>query len=235
MLDKYIALNRVLRNISAAAHEAADAEHFDKDGFGPCVAHSLLNRSVSDLVHLWPFGVDRSLIDELTNSLKKADFSTYVDITNSIIPRIEDAIDAYFNSQPIGEISSSILDLLHPRVTVCSYSHFRANRFRDAILNAFIAVFDLIRERTGLDKDGAELVAEAFSLQHPLLIFSDLQTESGKNEQKGFIQILQGAYLGVRNPKAHTLQSDADQASCAQYLVFASLLCKKIEECQSTK
>jgi uncharacterized protein (TIGR02391 family) len=235
MLDKYIALNRVLRNISAAAREAADAEHFDTGGFGSGVAHSMLSRSISDLVHLWPADVDKSLLDELTGRLKKVDFSAYLDISASILPRIEDAIDTHFSSQPIGEISSSILDLLHPRITLSSYGHFRSGRYRDAILNAIISVFDMIRERTGLDEDGADLVADAFSLQRPLLIFSDLETESGRNEQKGFIQILQGAYLGVRNPKAHTLQSNADQTSCAQYLVFASLLCRRIEECKTAK
>ncbi len=68
------------------------------------------------------------------------------------------------------------------------------------MLNALVAVFDLIRRRTGLDRDGAQLIAKAFSLETPKLVFSNLDTESGKNDQKGFIQILQGAYLGIRNP-----------------------------------
>jgi uncharacterized protein (TIGR02391 family) len=93
-------------------------------------------------------------------------------------------------------------------------------------LNAIVAVFDLLRARTGLDKDGALLVAEALSLERPRLIISTLSTESGQSEQKGFIQILQGAYLGVRNPKAHSLTSDLDVVKAAQYLVFASLLAR---------
>ena len=235
MLDKYIALNRVLRNINAAAHEAADAEQFDGEGSAAGVANTMLTRSVADLLHLWPKELDKSLLDKLIAKSKKADLSSYSDITLSILPQVEDAVDGYFNSQPVGEISTSILDILHTRITLSSYGQFRAGRFRDAILNAIISVFDLIRERTGLDKDGADLVAEAFSLQSPLLVFSDLETESGRNEQKGFIQILQGAYLGVRNPKAHSLQSDADQVSCAQYLVFASILCRRIEECEAAR
>jgi uncharacterized protein (TIGR02391 family) len=55
-------------------------------------------------------------------------------------------------------------------------------------------------------------------------------TESGKNDQKGFLQIYQGAFLGVRNPKAHSLAHDLDQIKAAQYLVFASLLARRVDE-----
>jgi uncharacterized protein (TIGR02391 family) len=62
------------------------------------------------------------------------------------------------------------------------------------------------------------------------MVLSTLKTESGKNEQKGFLQILQGAYLGIRNPKAHSLLSDLDEQKALQYLVFASLLARRIED-----
>lgn len=127
-------------------------------------------------------------------------------------------------------LPSAILGVLHPAVTASSYAQFRAGHLRDAVFNAFVAVFDLLREKSGLDKDGAGLVAEALSLEKPKLILSTLATESGQNDQKGFIQILQGAYLGVRNPKAHSLASDLDDSEAAQYLVFASLLARRVEE-----
>jgi uncharacterized protein (TIGR02391 family) len=101
------------------------------------------------------------------------------------------------------------------------------------VFNAFVAVFDLLRTKTGLDKDGAQLVNEALSLDRPRLVISTLATESGLSEQKGFIQILQGAYQGVRNPKAHSLASDLDEATAAQYLVFASLLARRIDEAKA--
>ena len=146
---------------------------------------------------------------------------------------MEDQVDAYFVSQRSGDLASAIIDLLHPVVFESSYAQFRAGHLRDAVFNAIVAVFDLLRKRTGLDKDGAQLVAEAFSLERPRLIISTLATESGQNEQKGFIQILQGSYLGVRNPKAHSLTSDLDVVKAGQYLVFASLLARRIEEAQT--
>ena len=79
-----------------------------------------------------------------------------------------------------------------------------------------------------MDKDGADLAAAAFSLTTPKLVLSSLTTESGRNDQKGFIQLLQGAFLGIRNPKAHSLATDLTEVSAAQHLVFASLLARRV-------
>jgi uncharacterized protein (TIGR02391 family) len=211
--------------------ELLEAYFHEGEGITTGVLANLLNRALSDLERLWPAELNKSDIAELGRRLTEGKVDSYREIVDVVIPRLEDAIDDFFASQPTGDISFAILDLLHPRVTAASFSHYRSGRFRDAVLNSIVAVFDLIRERTGIDKDGAELVAEAFSVQRPRLVFSTLDTESGRNEQKGFIQVLQGVYSGVRNPKAHSLAVETDQFSAAQYLVLASLLCRKVEEC----
>jgi uncharacterized protein (TIGR02391 family) len=119
--------------------------------------------------------------------------------------------------------------ILHHLILKHAYPQYLDGHLRGAVLDAFIAVFDLIRERSGLALDGAELVGKAFSLAEPRLILSEVDTESGRNDQKGFIQIFQGAYLGIRNPKAHSLRTDLTIESAAQYLVFASLLARRVE------
>jgi uncharacterized protein (TIGR02391 family) len=154
-------------------------------------------------------------------------------ILSDLLPKVEDEVDKYFSTRSSGDLSSALIDLLHPVVIDSSYAQFRAGRLRDAVLNSIIAVFDLLRVRTGLDRDGVQLVDEALSIEHPRLIISPLDTESGKNEQKGFIQILRGAYQGVRNPKAHSLSSDLNVINAGQYLVFASLLARRIDEAHS--
>ena len=100
------------------------------------------------------------------------------------------------------------------------------------MLNGIIVVYDMIRQRTGIDKDGTRLVGEAFSLGKPRLILSELETESGQNDQNGFLDIYKGAYIGIRNPKAHTLDHDLTEEKAAQYLVFASLLARRVKEAQ---
>jgi uncharacterized protein (TIGR02391 family) len=125
---------------------------------------------------------------------------------------------------------AGFLNLLHPTIVTSSYKQFQDGHLREAVLNSVVAVFDLIRERTGIDLDGAELVDRAFSLQHPYLVVSVLDTESGKNDQKGFIQLCKGSYQGIRSPKAHSLDHDLDEIKAAQYLVHASLLSRRVSE-----
>lgn len=223
-------LNRALRSLHATAREIIDAYNYEGEGYATGALTSIMSRSLSDIKRLWPSEVDGSRIGEIEQIVSKNDSSLYWTIISELIPQLENSIDDYFSSQPYSDLSYAILDLLHPRVTAAAYAHFKGGRFRDAVLNSVVAVFDLIRERTGLDNDGAELVAEVFSLQRPHLVFSTLDNESGRNDQKGFIQILQGVYQGVRNPKAHTLTINPSQNVAAQYLVFSSLLCRRVEE-----
>jgi uncharacterized protein (TIGR02391 family) len=232
MIDKYIAINRSLRTINVAVHEALYADNRGGDDSGVGIAGTFLDRAVSDLNRIWPKEIDSKPLKELTTLVNKAAIGSFYSVLEHIMPKLENLVDNYFSSQPMGDISHSILDLLHPRIINSSYAQYRSGHYRDAVLNAILAVYDFIRARTGIDKDGPDLIGEVFSLSKPLLVFNSLDIESGRNEQKGFIQLLQGLYVGVRNPKAHTLNIEANQLTTAQYLVFASLLCRKIEDCQ---
>ena len=154
------------------------------------------------------------------------------DMLQRNIPVTDPFTEISVNNEETIEGALGFEDLLDPLIYTHAYHHYKNGNLRDAVLNSIIAVFDLIRERTGLKVDGQTLVSEAFSLDRDKtkLIFSELETESGKNDQKGFLQILIGAYLGIRNPKAHTLQHNLNKKAAAQYLVFASLLARRVSE-----
>lgn len=226
MIQKYIELNRILRKITYYMWDAswpmleADTES---------TILNYIEREVSELERVWPKGLTKKPITNLKNKLKleKKNLLTIID---KDIKVIEDTIDDYCLSQPITDVSVGIVDYLHSTIISSSYSQFRNGQYRDAIFNSIIAIFDLIRKRTKLNKDGAELIDETFSLNRPKLIISELDSESGRNEQKGYMQILKGVYQGIRNPKAHSLTTDLNQTKAAQYLIFASLLARRIEE-----
>ncbi len=184
---------------------------------------------------LWPIP-DSSKLNDLENkcSFLSDDVSTatdsFLEIIDIIIPDLCRELDELYLSLGTRTESYGLEGLIHPNIIRSSYRQYREGLYRDAVLNAIVAVFDLIRERTGLSEDGVQLVGRAFSIDNPVLILSTLDTDSGQNEQKGFIQILQGAYIGIRNPKAHSLRMNPTQDAAAQYLVFASLLARRIEE-----
>jgi uncharacterized protein (TIGR02391 family) len=65
------------------------------------------------------------------------------------------------------------------------------------------AVKGLVREADGRELDGAGLMTTAFSPQNPIIRLTALATETDRNIQQGYMQIMAGAMTGVRNPKAH--------------------------------
>ena len=132
-----------------------------------------------------------------------------------------------------GNIPSGFDELLYPLVKHASMQHYLSGDYRNAVLDAIIAVCDKIRERTSLDLDGETLFNQAFSPNTPILIFSELTTDSGRNDQKGFMDIFKGFYRGVRNPKAHSLVHDLDANKSAQYLILASILMRRVVEAKS--
>jgi len=215
------------------AFSALEAANMSRDEVFTIEAY--LKKDFKKLKKLWPNGLESENLNKLEANLFSGSQRDYDEMTADELPDIAEELDSYFQTQCVAPASHSIEGMLHPGIIKSSYTQFRNGQYRDAVLNAVVAVFDLIRERTGLDKDGAELVGVALSLDKPMLILSSLETESGRNEQKGFIQILQGTYQGIRNPKAHSLWSDLNELTASQYLVFASLLVRRVEESRIPK
>jgi uncharacterized protein (TIGR02391 family) len=96
---------------------------------------------------------------------------------------------------------------VHPRVCALARLRFEAGVFGDAVEASFKQLNDsmkrLIREADGRELDGASLMTTALSLQNPVIRLSPLQTDTDKNIQQGYMQIMAGAMTGIRNPKAH--------------------------------
>lgn len=82
-------------------------------------------------------------------------------------------------------------------------SAYEAENYSHAILEATYFLSTVLRHRAGVDGDGATLVGQALGGEPPKLKLNSLQTESDKNVQKGFEQILRGIYIGIRNPRSH--------------------------------
>jgi uncharacterized protein (TIGR02391 family) len=127
-----------------------------------------------------------------------------------------------------------LISLLHPAVVESSWQQFQAGYLREAVLNSFLLIGDLLRTRTGLQLDGKALIEQVLSPQNPILVLSNLDTESGRNDQVGFMQIIAGSFTGIRNPKAHSLHHDLDSIKAMQYLVLASLIARRITDALHT-
>lgn len=230
MLKWFLSINYLLRNISNKANIAlVKLETGDEDSAK--IINGYLNDEYQDLYKLWEEQSFPTVeLDNLGRHINFGDKHDYHDILERDLPFIETHAEKHARETISENQQLGFEDLIHPEIYQHAFKHYISGHYREAVLNSIISVFDLIRKRTGLDLDGSKLVNEVFSLDKPRLILSDLESESGQNDQKGFLQILTGAYLGIRNPKAHSLANDLVKTEAAQYLIFASLLAKRVCE-----
>jgi uncharacterized protein (TIGR02391 family) len=119
---------------------------------------------------------------------------------------------------------------IHPEVLKFCNAELMQDNYFHAVFEATKSLAQRIREITGLNKDGAALVDEAFSIEKPYLVFNKLEKESEKSEHKGFTMLLKGCFSSIRNPLAHEpkiLWNGEDDAT--DYLTLISLLHKKLD------
>lgn len=121
---------------------------------------------------------------------------------------------------------------IHPEILrVCS-KQFTDGHYREAILNASIALVEFVKQRAGapVDKagkplDGTSLMQQVFGTATPILKVNDLKTPTDQDEQQGMMFLFSGAALGLRNPRAHGLDPDTAEYA-VEAIVFLSFLAK---------
>jgi uncharacterized protein (TIGR02391 family) len=124
----------------------------------------------------------------------------------------------------------SYLGHLHPYIAQGCSRLFVDGHYAQAVEEPAKAVFQYLREVSGLTLDGTALAQQSFSIKNPILAFSDLSDESRRNEQIGFMEMLAAFAKGVRNPMAHTHGKLEEQQKAFEYLCLASLFCRRIDD-----
>lgn len=130
----------------------------------------------------------------------------------------------------VGQISL-YFKTLHPLIRKVSKSLFDDSHYSQAIFEAYKAVVNKVRIVSAVkNMDGKPLMEHVFSVTNPLIKFNNLQTQSDKDEQVGLMLLFSGAALGIRNPKAHDYIIQRNPVRTLEYLNFASLLLKRLDE-----
>ena len=105
---------------------------------------------------------------------------------------------------------------------------YNSEDYKTAILDSIQFIGDIIREKSGLDSDGNQLIGEAFGGTNPKIKLNRLKTESDKNVQKGIQNILRGIYSAYRNPRSHSKIDDTEQ-DASEIIIFLNHLLKLID------
>jgi len=141
-------------------------------------------------------------------------------------------LESISESQAIA-LDDIIWSIIHPIIVKIAQSRFKSGHYSDSVEAALkevnTRVKKIVKERIGEELDGAPLMQRALSLDNSVLDLADLSTESGKNIQKGYLQIFSGVMTGIRNPKAHE-NIVIDRKRAIHLLFLASLLMSRIDE-----
>jgi len=116
---------------------------------------------------------------------------------------------------------------LHQKVIKASRALFENGHYAQAIFEAFKAVENFVKDKSGLTTFGKNLMATAFNEENPIIRVPEAG-HFDKDVQEGFKFLFMGATQGIRNPKAHKEIVQNDPFITLEYLGFASFLLKRI-------
>ena len=126
------------------------------------------------------------------------------------------------------DLQKEIVPELHTAIKV----HYEAELYSNAILDAMKVLTELIRTKSKLDGDGANLVGHAFGGNAPPIKISPMQKVSEIDEQRGFEQLLRGLYIGIRNPRTHENYNDKKD-ECNAIILFINWLINIVNSARS--
>jgi uncharacterized protein (TIGR02391 family) len=106
-----------------------------------------------------------------------------------------------------------------------------SDNYFHAVLEAAKSVADKLRERTGLSSDGGPLVDQVLTGDNPILAINALESDSDVSEQKGFANLIKGAFGMFRNRTAHTpkIKWAVNREDAAEVLTLLSMIHKRID------
>src|SRR3989338_11257735 len=206
-----------------------------------CLVNMKINTAISEL---WKNGF--FLEHRKSNDVKKKLFEEYQITCSNILMslksckkflRLEDKgwiqkKNADFYESKKFKIDYFKLLNIRPEIEAVSKKLFYDKHFTQAIFEAFKKVNNLVKEKSGRkDLDGKTLMLTTFSVNAPILKMNNLISQTDKDEQEGFMHLFAGAIMGIRNPKGHDNIIQKNKDRTLKYLMFASLLCERLEEC----
>ncbi len=123
---------------------------------------------------------------------------------------------------------------LHSLITKAAQELWDDGHRREAINAAAIALLDAVRNQSGLQLDGHDLMARAFNPDNPRIVIADLRTDNGRNLQRGTHFIAMGAVAAIRNPASHTL-ADHEEDQAREQLTVLSFIARRLDDARAAR
>lgn len=110
--------------------------------------------------------------------------------------------------------------------------HYEKECYGDALRDACMYIVGLIQEKSdNYDLDNNKLIDTVLSVNNPKLLINKNQTQSEKDEQKGFYYLVKGLICSVRNPLSHTRNIKYSKDETDAILLFINnILLPKLDD-----
>lgn len=123
---------------------------------------------------------------------------------------------------------------VHPDVLRFCRAELLQENYFHAVFEATKSVADKIRQLTGLEVDGAELVDRALAFdgaRPPMLAFNTLRSEAERSEHRGMMNLLKGMFGTFRNVTAHApkIHWNITEQDAMDLLTLCSLLHRRLD------
>ena len=239
-VDKYLFLgfspskgdlldNRAEREMNKALNDKSFAKLRQEINRMKPKVNDLLNKFQIATVALdRKIGFSHRLLDLITENNSPQDMGKHI-----FLEKLDEAIGHLEFLQKEGEKLTGFWALVHPEIINVSKKKFEDGHYADSVESAFkeinVRVKHFTKGKTGKELDGSALMEYTFSLATPIIELDDLSTQSGRDNQIGFMKIFAGSMTGIRNPKTHdNIIINPDRAM--QFLILASLLMCKLDD-----
>lgn len=150
------------------------------------------------------------------------------EIRTTLLNKLTDIALTFEKTENMAIENTSLLVLngLHPKVLSTSSRLYKNGHYRQAILDTYIMLVNEVQKKSEKNsEDGTKLMQKVFSQNKPIIKISD-----NSDEQLGFMWLFTGAVMAIRNPKAHSLLSQDNPQRALEWLSFASVLLRVLDE-----
>jgi uncharacterized protein (TIGR02391 family) len=131
---------------------------------------------------------------------------------------------------PSGASDPSWSTLLHPGISQLAHPRLVVGHDDNAVEEAWKVVAQRIRDLTGSELDGTQLINEVLG-NRPLLRFGPEDTEQGRSAHNGMTSLLRGLAQFGRNVRAHRPSSnEPSETETAALLLLASVCMQHLEQ-----
>jgi uncharacterized protein (TIGR02391 family) len=112
---------------------------------------------------------------------------------------------------------------------------FASGHYSLAVQESYKAVEKYVQQRSKtLGLSGTQLMQQVFSTTSPKLFWTERNTVSEQDEQRGYLQLYAGAMLGIRNPVTHEFGWIDDPLLSLELILFAQHLLRKAKMARSS-